>query len=1101
VTDRSTTNTEAQYNRCLVNLPPDRDDPTTTTGPPPTSPSGDNATILSSDATVLQPVKAVPPADATVLQSDATVLQSDATVLQSDATVLQSGDAPTRFSGGDAATVLTPATSKPAPAGSAPARTASSATSESSTGPLTMGESFGRYTIVRMLGIGGMGAVYQAWDSELDVVVALKVIRPEVLKDPVAEQEIEKRFKRELLLARQVTHKNVVRIHDLGEIRGIKYITMSYVDGTDLSSILKKEGKLSVQQTLRIMRAVVSGLVAAHTAGVVHRDLKPANIMVDKDGEALIMDFGIARSTGAPAEASKSVGAFPDSLQAAGTGTSPGTGTGPSKYTEATVLGSIVGTVEYMAPEQALAKPIDQRADIYTTGLILYDLLSGVRRSELPGNAIERLRARMEKPMAPLKVFNADVPDALAAIIARAIELDPEKRYQTTKELEEDLARLDENGVPLPVKRSVSLPMMAGIVTLVVALAGSAWWFFLRNTGPEKPHEPVSVVIADFDNRTGDPAFDRTLEPMLRRALEGAGFITAYDRVGIRRTVGAALPQKLDDAAARDIAVKQGLGVVLSGGIEKQGNVYNVSLKATQVLPKEEVLSDLNAKASGQDQVIPTATKLVASVRKKLGDRTANDDKFFAAMSLSASSIDAVRYYAAAQEATTNSQFEDAKQNLLKAIDADKNFGVGYLALAGVSNNMGRPDDAKNYINEALKHLEGMTERETYTTRGMFFRLTGDYKQCVAEHAELIKRYAADVIGRNQLALCASQLRDLTRAQDEMREVVKIIQKRGFFRDNLAIYSNYGGDFVTGEEQARTAADLGPTDTFAQFALAQNQAGQGQIAQAIETFSGLTKVDADGKPQFRPIAASFSASGLGDLAVYEGRYTEAVHILEQGAAGDLALKLADRAAAKYAEQAYAHLLHGQNGAAVASADKALANGHEVKIRFLAARIFVEAGQSAKATSLMQGLAKEAQPEPQAYAKIIEALMVMKSKDPKPAIKLLSDANDLVGADKDNMAGTWIGHFDLGRAYLLAGQPLQANSEFDKCIKRRGEALALFLDEEPTYGYFPMVYYFQGRAREALNQSSGAAESYRAYLTAREKAGEDQLLADVRKRLK
>src|SRR5262249_31779980 len=155
-----------------------------------------------------------------------------------------------------------------------------------------------------------------------------------------------------------------------------------------------------------------------------------------------------------------------------------------------------------------------------------------------------------------------------------------------------------------------------------------------------------------------------------------------------------------------------------------------ISLKATQVLP-EKLVVNLNEKASGQDQVIPTATKLAASVRKALGDRTTNNDQFFKEMSLSASSIEAVRYYAAAQEASSDNKFEHAEQNLLKAVQIDPNFGVGYLALAGTASSMRKPDDATNYINEALKHLDGMTEREKYTTRGMFFRLTGDYKQCV----------------------------------------------------------------------------------------------------------------------------------------------------------------------------------------------------------------------------------------------------------------------------------------------------------------------------------------------------------------------------------
>jgi tetratricopeptide (TPR) repeat protein len=596
-------------------------------------------------------------------------------------------------------------------------------------------------------------------------------------------------------------------------------------------------------------------------------------------------------------------------------------------------------------------------------------------------------------------------------------------------------------------------------------------------------HEPVSVVIADFENRTGDPTFDRTLEPMIRRALEGAGFITAYDRNGIRRTIGAALPEKLDEAAARELAVKQGLGIVLSGAIDKQGSAFAVTMKATHTVTGE-VVSDVRARASGADRVVPTATSLVTSVRKALGDEASESNPIFAMTSLSASSLEVVRHYAAAQDAASNNQFATARQSLLKAVELDPSFGVGYLALASVSRNMGQIQDAERYINQAMSHLDGMTERERYTTRGMLYRITGDYQQCVKEHSELISRYKADVIGHNQIALCASQLRDLKTARDEMAAVVQILPKRAVFRDNLALYSNYAGDFETGEKEARTVLDTAPApDAFALLALAFAQTGQGRLADAAATYGTLAPLPG--------LGATFSASGLGDLAIVEGRYAEAARVLEGGAVADLAAKNPDRAAAKLAAQAYAHLLRGQKAAAIAAADKALASSPVVKIRFLAARIYAEAGRPDKARPLMAALSAEIQPEPQAYGKIVEAVLAMAGKDARPAIKLLEDANALLD--------TWIGHFDLGRAYIATGQFPQADSEFDRCVKRRGEALALFLDEEPTSGYFPLVHYYQGRAREGLKLGS-AAESYRAYLDLREKAGEDALLADVRRRL-
>jgi tetratricopeptide (TPR) repeat protein len=678
----------------------------------------------------------------------------------------------------------------------------------------------------------------------------------------------------------------------------------------------------------------------------------------------------------------------------------------------------------------------------------------------------------------PLRSLAADVPEALAAVVARAAEPDPNKRYQTTTELADDLARLDVNGEPLPVRRVVGLPLLVAVVTLLLAVSVGTWWYSRQSIPPE-PHAPVSVLIADFQNFTSDRTFDRTLEPMLRRALEGAGFITAYDRTQIRARLGVQPPETLDDVSARELAVKEGLGVVLTGSIDRQGSGYGVAVKAAQTVTGD-VIAMAQGRASDKAQILEVATRLVATVRKALGDDESESAQQFAMASLSATSLDVVRLYAAAQDAASNNKFEEARQSSLKAVELDPKFGIGYQLLAVAARNLGQVQDAEKYINEALRHLDGMTERERFSTRGMFYRVSGDYQQCVKEYSDLIDRYAADVVAHNQLALCSSKLRDLRRAQSEMRSVVAILPKRALFRDNLALYSNYGGDIQTGEQEARAIQE---PDVYATLALAFAQLGQDQLPQAMETYEKLRTINAQG--------ASFAVSGLGDLATHEGRYSDAVRILEQGAAADLTSHSPDRAAAKFAAIAYAHSLRGQKGPAVAAARKAMSNSKEVKIRFLAARIFAEAGELGQARDLMAGLSSELQSEPQAYGRIIEGQIALANKDSRGAIKLLLEANGLLD--------TWIGHFDLGRAYLEAGQFPQADSEFDRCLKRRGEALSLFLDEEPTYGYLPSVYYYQGRVREGL-QNAGFAESYRTYLTRRDKAGEDPLLPDVHRRV-
>jgi len=931
------------------------------------------------------------------------------------------------------------------------------------TAVLTDGQLFGtRYRIISLLGMGGMGAVYQAWDAELDVVVALKVIRPEAISDPEETRAIERRFKQELLLARQVTHKNVVRIHDLGEIDGIKYITMSYMDGEDLSTVLKREGKLPVPEALRILRQVASGLMAAHDAGVVHRDLKPANIMIE-GGNAVIMDFGIARS-------SSSVAAVPPG--ASGIWRS-------NRLPQATQSGAIVGTIAYMAPEQAKGESVDQRADIYALGLIMSDMVLG--RQEKERTTLEELRRRSEELPRPLRAVDPDIPEALDQIVVRCLQPDPEARFGTTSELVAALDRLDKNGVPLPLVRRLTGRMMAAAALIALVLLAGTAYVTRRAVAPPEQHDPVSVVIADFDNRTNDPAFDRTLEPMLRRALESAGFITAYDRTGVN-ALGVRPPENLSEAAARELAVKQGLGVVLSGSIDPSRNGYALAVKAVQSVTGN-VLATAEGRASSKEQVVEAATRLAARVRTALGDDTSDEAQMFAMASLSATSLDVLRHYSAGREASSLGKFDEARRSYADAVNLDPKFGIGYQALATLSMNLGNQQDADKYFKQALQYLDGMTERERYTTRGMYYRTTGDYAQCVKEYTDLIARFAADVLAHNNLALCSTFLRDMPTALAEMQRAVKILPNRALFRINLALYGSYAGDFQIGEQEARVAQDLG--SPLAPVPLAFAQLGQGQLSQAAQTYQALEKVDSLG-----PMAASHAAAGLGDLAVLEGRFSDAARILQQGATSDLASKNADRAAAKFAYLAYVELLRGQPRAAVAAADQALSNSKAVKIRFLTARAFVEAGEIDRARALIAGLASELQAEPQAYAKMVEGRIALKNGDPREAIKVLTEANALLD--------TWIGHFDLGQAYFEADAMPQADAQFDRCLRRRGEALALFLDEEPTYGFFPPVYYYQGRIREAL-KNAGFAESYREYLTLRGQSKEDPLLADVRRR--
>jgi CheY-like chemotaxis protein/tRNA A-37 threonylcarbamoyl transferase component Bud32 len=334
---------------------------------------------------------------------------------------------------------------------------------------LGVGDTFaGRYQILSQLGAGGMGMVYKAWDQTLNVVVAVKIIRPDAMRDPRAAADIERRFKQELLLARQVTHRNVVRIHDLGDIGGMKYITMSFVEGDDLSTILRREETLPVARVLPLARQIAAGLEAAHEAGVVHRDLKPANIMVDADGHALIMDFGIAVQGGGRSRPDRKTGT-----------------TGASESD-----GAVIGTLEYMSPEQSKGESVDHRTDIYAFGLILTDLLLGRRTPEPGKSAWETLTDRISKPPQPLAARAPDVAADFDAVVTRCLQLSPADRFETTSELVAALGRLDDEGVNIPEPKRLTPRMMAAAAVTVGALLGGTWWFA---RGPAiQPTEPVS---------------------------------------------------------------------------------------------------------------------------------------------------------------------------------------------------------------------------------------------------------------------------------------------------------------------------------------------------------------------------------------------------------------------------------------------------------------------------------------------------------------------------------------------------------------------------------------------------------------------------------
>ena len=761
--------------------------------------------------------------------------------------------------------------------GAGPAGNRSSSASQENAGqqgdgPLAIGQNFGRYHIIRVLGIGGMGAVYHAWDAELGATVALKVIRPEATRDPGVARELERRFKQELVLARKVTHKNVVRIHDLGEIHGIKFISMPYLEGDDLATVLQNRDTLPAPEALRIVRDVAEGLVAAHEAGIVHRDLKPANIMILED-LAIIMDFGIARSTAV--------------AETPGRGLPSGMAFRGAVSAEATMAGTVVGTMSYMAPEQARGQAVDQRADIYALGLIFADMLVGKARRTGGAKPLDELKRRLEQAPPRVRELNPDIPEAVDDFIARCVQPDADARFQTTKEMVEALERIDAEGNLIRVRKVIGLPYATAVTLALLMAIGGVWWYY-QSLIPPPTIPPLQLVIADFDNRTGDASFDRTLEPLLVRGLEEAPFITTHHRSS--RTLAVPAPATLNAEAATLLAINHGVGAVVIGAVEREAGGFKVSLRALRPKTQEE-LASVSRRASNKQDVVPTLAALAKSIRSELGDDTADTRSSSRAVDpLTTTSLEVAKQYALGLDGLSSSGNDKALEAFSRAIQIDPEFGLAYSGLAIASRNLDHQQDAVKYADEAIRHLDGMTPRERLRTRGLQLLVTADYKGCVDQYKLLIDKYPSDAAAYNNLALCATHLRRFKPSLEARDAARKLLPTRSVYSFNLAIDSTYAGEFAKGESEANVARELG--SPLGPVALAFAHVALNRLQEARSTLEDLAKGTGT--------LASRGQAGLAELAAFQGRYADAVRLFEEGAKTDLAAKNSERAADKLA---------------------------------------------------------------------------------------------------------------------------------------------------------------------------------------------------------
>ena len=517
----------------------------------------------------------------------------------------------------------------------------------------------GRYEILQLLGEGGMGSVYKAMDRELDRPVALKVIRPELAAQP----SILARFKQELLLAHQVTHKNVVRIYDLGDADGVKFITMEFVEGQDLRALIQEKKKFPPEEAVEITQQICRALEATHSVGVIHRDLKPQNIMRDQAGRILLMDFGLARTV-------------------AGDGM--------------TQTGALVGTMEYMSPEQALAKDLDQRSDLFTLGLILYELLAGVTpfKSE---SVVASLIRRTQERAVPVSDHDGTIPRALSNVVSKCLERDPALRYQNAGELLRDLEAWQSNRAAAtlgfqtavePWGRTIHWPLLAGIVTvLLLAIVG----YVFRGTlfSPAKnaaSAQAVSLAVIPFHNASGDQSWDwlgPSLADMLSTDVGQSAHLRAVSSERVQQVfhdLRIAPNSTLDPSTLGRVAEFTNADTLVWGQYTKLGD--QIRIDATLQDRKHNRTIQVQAEAAGQRDLSPAVDRLAALVRQNLA-LSPDLVKELQAQSFkpTSTSVDALRDYNQGLQLLRQGNNLEAQKQLETATKEDPQFAVAYSRL------------------------------------------------------------------------------------------------------------------------------------------------------------------------------------------------------------------------------------------------------------------------------------------------------------------------------------------------------------------------------------------------------------------------------------